>query len=451
MQGHPEPAAPAWSALGGNVARSFPPPRGPSSGDGLEPIVSRAREVIRRRWKEALAVAAATFLLTQALAFFWPGTFAAQARLLIQKPRASVTLTGDVGQAPTVVSAGVTEEEVNSEIAILTSQEVLEATVAATGLERAPTPWYARVLLAPVRWYDSLYARYQGVPEATPAQRAVQSLVRCISAERMKASNIITVTLEARDPDGAAALLGELLKQYLRWHIDVLGRDQMIPLLSGQAGVMEGKLAQVEEALQKGKREGGTIDPGLERDVQLKIDAALREEAEALLRRKAELDGKLRAFAWAQSQPMKGREARLALDNDRTTAMVERAGLAARMKILDEQIVASRERLLDLDRRAIDVTRNQRHVRALEERYLAYLSRSEQARIDSALDQNRVTNVSVVQAAAASTKPLRPKRPIVLVVSIAGGLLAGVLWAAARELRAMGLTRVLESVAPTRS
>jgi uncharacterized protein involved in exopolysaccharide biosynthesis len=416
-------------------------------GDGM----ARLREIASRRWRTFVAIAVVTFVVVQLAAFFWPGTFAAHAALLIQKPRAAVTLASDPGQGPTVVSSGVTEEEVNSEIAILTSREVLSATVGATGLDRIPPPLYVRIFFAPLRWYEKAYSAYHGVPAPTQTDRAIQGLGRSVSAERMKASNVIVVTMESRDPRAAEAILDELLRRYFSRHIEVLGRDQMAPLFSSQAGVIEGKLQEEEDALQKSKSEGGTVDPAAERDVQMKIDATLREEVETLRRRLAELDGKAKSLGKTESQWVKGREAKVSLENERLSAIAERDGALERMRVLERQAAASRLRLIELDRRAIDTTRTQRRVKALEDRYLSYLSRSEQGRIDSALDQNRVTNVTLVQAAAALPSPVSPKRMVVLVVSVVGGLLLALLVCLWLELRSVGAASVLEAVVPARS
>jgi len=483
----------------------------PSAAEDIAGAIGRFRDALFRRKGELLIVSLVTFLLIQAVGFFWPGTFAAHSALLIQKARASAPLDADPSEPTTVISGGVTEEEVNSEIAVLTSREVLAATVAAAGLDRVPPPWYLRLLFWPLRAYDRLYARYHGIAEPSDTDRAIQGLTRSISAERMKDSNVLVVGLESGDPKVAEIVLNELLKHYMQRHIDVHGRYQVEPLFSTQAGVIERELHEVEESLQQTKREGGTVDAGAERDVQLKSDAALREELDTLRRRLAELDGKLAAYdkelaEGAARQSVSGdildslksealrleleqirMEARykegfplleenrqklektrqaldeerakvfehnptlVALDQERARTAAERAGVAERKGVLEAQVRQSRERLMDLDRRTTEATRSQRRIKALEERYAMYLSRGEKARIDSALDQGNITNVSIVQAASASPKPVRPKKSIVMAVSLVGGLLVGILRCAWLELRGIGLAAFLAAVAPPKA
>jgi uncharacterized protein involved in exopolysaccharide biosynthesis len=71
------------------------------------------------------------------------------------------------------------------------------------------------------------------------------------------------------------------------------------------------------------------------------------------------------------------------------------------------------------------------------------LSQQERALIDSALDSGKFTNVSVVQKAAASAKPVRPKKLIVLLASVFGGLLLAFVTCVAHEVRSTGLAPLL--------
>ena len=482
-----------------------------TTGDGpdLAEVFRRVRELMRRRRREFWAVSLATFVVVQAVAFFWPGTFAAHAAVLIQKTRMTAALDADPTDATTVISEGVTERDVNSEIAILTSAEVLSATVAATGLDRVPPPWYLRLLFAPLRAYEFLYAGVHGVPAPSAAERALRGLAKSISAERLKDSNVLVLTLEARNPEAAEAILGELVRQYLDRHVAIHGPGLgVVPFFSAQASVLEKELAQHEDALQALKRRAGAVDVSKEREIQLQSEAKLREESDLLGRRLLELDGRIRSYqsavsdalsspssaaAIAPAEPtlneLKAQALRLELDQIRLEAryrddappVVEnRKKLEAARAALgaEKQSVRSASRALlaaeeervrfavprgpgswsgsgssrssspspapgsgSSTRTAVEATRRQRLIRSAEERYSWYLGRGEKARIDSALDQRHVTNVSIVQKPSASAKPVRPKRLVTPVVSVAGALLAGLLACVIRELRERGPRR----------
>jgi uncharacterized protein involved in exopolysaccharide biosynthesis len=79
---------------------------------------------------------------------------------------------------------------------------------------------------------------------------------------------------------------------------------------------------------------------------------------------------------------------------------------------------------------------------------MQYLRRGVEARIDAALDQGKYTNATVVQEAAAESRPLRPRKLIMLVVSLVGGIVAGAAVVVGMELYEFGLESFLGSVAP---
>lgn len=80
---------------------------------------------------------------------------------------------------------------------------------------------------------------------------------------------------------------------------------------------------------------------------------------------------------------------------------------------------------------------------------MMYLSRGQQARMDAELDHQQVTNVSVVQQPVASLKPVRPKKTIVLLTSVVGGLLMSLMACLWFEVRAVGLASLLSLITPT--
>jgi len=500
----------------GNGGAKNDPPVEETAG-GVEEAVRRAIDVFDRRKKSFVVIFLTTFLTIQALAFFWPGKFTARAALLIQRTRLSSQLNTNPQDPPTIIAGGVSEEDVNSEIAILTSHDVLSATVEATGLGQAPPPWYLRLLFAPLRAYERLYASYHDIPYATDVDRAPDGLARSLDAKRMKDSDVLVVEYRSGDPRVAEIVLGEVLNQYMDHHLNMRQGMQDQPFFDSQAEVLERTLVQYETELHDLQLNIGAVNVVAERDIQLSIDGGLREESASLSRRIAELgativeydrivdeattsggvlaaapqrdsildDFKAQALRLELAQiDLEGRYAngfplveqnekkldatRQALaderrnirdhsptlaqvDMERAKAEAERAGLIERMVVLDEQILKSRERLMELELTSMLIDRKRRLIRTVEERFTTYLSRGEQARMDSELDQKQVMNVSVVQKPVASVKPVRPKKTIVLLTSVLGGILMGFVVSLWFEIRAMGLARLIAAIAPPES
>jgi uncharacterized protein involved in exopolysaccharide biosynthesis len=126
----------------------------------------------------------------------------------------------------------------------------------------------------------------------------------------------------------------------------------------------------------------------------------------------------------------------------------EREGVVARLGAAHGQLATSRARIMKLDALTTEVKRIERLIQMTEQRYLMYLDREDKARLDSALDQGRFTNVSVVQRATSSPRPVRPKRLIVFLVAIAGGFIVALLTCVSLELNSIRLEQLLESARP---
>src|SRR5690348_1454980 len=210
--------------------------------------IDRLAAITRRRGRTFIVLFAIAVACMQAIAFVWPGTYEAKAAVLLQKTRFAGSIDADPTQ-PTVVAGSVSEEEVNSEIAVLTSQQTLEATMKATGLDTIPPPWYLRLIFAPLRGYERLYAWMHETPYPTQAERALAGMAKSIDVQRLKESNILVVSYLAGDPRFAEIVLDELLKQYLAWHVSVHSSVAVEPFFTTQAEHLNQELTELQSQL----------------------------------------------------------------------------------------------------------------------------------------------------------------------------------------------------------
>lgn len=475
------------------------------------------RALVRRR-RDFFTVFVTVAVVVEVAAFLWPATYVARAAVLIQKTRQAGNLDASGDRRPTVVSAGVTEAEVNSEIAIFTSRSVLDQTLEATGLDKASPSIWTVLLFGPLWLYEDIYAWYHGVPAPTRADRALRSLERSLMVEPMKESNVLVVSYESGNPTFSQKVLEVLVKKYLEHHTEVHSRAEVEAFFESQAGTLGAELAKQEDQLQDLKRKTGIADFFAERTVQQQIVASLREERDRMQRTVAELDSRIGAYqaflkrgSWQMpTTTVEARndyalqaliqeklrlelerirlleryqpdsplleENRLKLDaavaaietqrtgvfqkqftlspasvsasQDMERTRAERDGYIERIKKLDGQIETGTRRLAEIDEQLLEAKRIERLVSTSETQYLLYLRRGAEARIDAALDRSHFTNAAVVQDAAAEPRPIRPKKLIMLILSIAGGLVAGIAVVVGMELKESGLQAFLGSVTP---
>ena len=506
---HNPPAGPAARPSGPGLPADVPPP---SSELELADAIRALWAALVRRKKD-FATAFVTILVTVLIAgFLWPGSYVAYSAVLIQKQRLSSSLNAGAEHTPTVVSSGVTEEEVNSEIAILTSRLVLDKTLRATGLDQATPSIWIRLLFGPLWLYEDLYAWYHSVPAPTRYDRAMRAIVGNTTAERMKDSAVLFVSYLSGNPSLSRIVLEQLIRFYLEHHILVHSRTDVGRFFEQQATDLQIELRQHEDRLQEIKRAAGAADLVAERQLQQKLVAALREERDRLDRTVVELDQRIASYdAFLRRGAMKFANTTLDARNDYTlqtlaqermrlelervrllerfapdspliaenegklaairTALAseqsgilapaavsasqemertraERGGYAERIGKIAQQLEQENARLRDLDEKVVEAKRVERLIANSETQYLQYLRRGVEARIDSALDAGQFTNATIVQPATEEPRPLKPKKLIILLLALGGGLIGAIFAVIAMELRGAGLEAFLGSMSP---
>jgi uncharacterized protein involved in exopolysaccharide biosynthesis len=494
-----------------------PPPSVSSVSDLADAIRGFWRALVRRK-REFFAVAITVAVVVQLASFLWPATYVAHAAILIQQNRSTAGLDAAGDRTPTVVSSGVSEHDVNSEVAVLTSRQVIEATIEATGIDKAQPSIWLRILFGPLWLYEDAYAWFHGVRAPTLADRAIRSFESSLEVEPMKDSNVLVVSYESGNPTFAEIVLKTLLEKYLEHHVEVHRSSGAEAFFEEQARSLAAELETQEQQLQALKASVGVTDIAMERTVQQQIVASLREEQARLERTIAELDSRgashksflEREPRQMQTTTVEGRNdaalqaliqqkldlelervrlveryradspllaenqrkldaAAAAIANQRSSVSqrqsslsatsiaasegleqtrAERAGFEMRIAKLEEQLARENERLKLLDDRLLESKRLERLISTTETQYLQYLRRGVEARINTALDQGQFTNASIVQQAAAAPRPVRPKRLITVLLSLAGGLVAGLATVVGLELKESGLEAFLGSVAP---
>ena len=104
--------------------------------------------------------------------------------------------------------------------------------------------------------------------------------------------------------------------------------------------------------------------------------------------------------------------------------VANQASLNAQQKSLAGQLRDLRQNLVTLNQNELAIDGLARESQRLENKYLLYCGKMEEARMDQALRADRISNVNVIQPATFVPTPVRPQKLMVLLVAILGGLLA---------------------------
>lgn len=108
---------------------------------------------------------------------------------------------------------------------------------------------------------------------------------------------------------------------------------------------------------------------------------------------------------------------------------IEQANLSsiqAKIVNLKEQLATEREKLKTINEADFRITSLRREIDIQQAKYQRYSEKLDQARIDHALDREKISNISVVQPATFPTLPVSQRRSLKLALGILVGILGGV-------------------------
>jgi uncharacterized protein involved in exopolysaccharide biosynthesis len=100
--------------------------------------------------------------------------------------------------------------------------------------------------------------------------------------------------------------------------------------------------------------------------------------------------------------------------------------LNAQKLALSDHLSQLRARVHSLNDNEPQIAKLEQEVERCKANYATYCDKSEQSRIDNALQSERITNVNVIQPASLIASPVSPRKNSVLALGILGGLVLGI-------------------------
>ncbi len=425
--------------------------------------------ILFRRWPIIVATAAAVTMLAVFVVLFWPRTYGAEGSLLIKGSR--LERAPEALEDTQLRTSSVSEEDLISQVAILTSRELMRRTVEDLKAEGMGT------LLSTL-----------GSSERSQARKLVGS----VEARVVPTSNVIRVTFTHNDRTTATILLSAIFKNFITYQQEVFSPQTVSSFLSDQMRRFQADLRIKNTEMADLIESTGLTSVELQieqnlvlkRELQSQLNQAETEalSQSALIQR---IDDELNSngislFTFVENLGI------ASLSDKLQVALVERADLARRYRpdgtpavsrydsmiedlyaqlerevagIRDEteaQYRVSRQRINDLQRRigAID-TENvglrtsylklkemEREAEILQTSYETFFRRNEEAIIQTSGGSGFVTSyVSLVQPPTAMDSPVFPQTLPILAAGIFAGVFLGLTLGLFAELQDHTLKR----------
>jgi uncharacterized protein involved in exopolysaccharide biosynthesis len=446
-------------------------PRQPNTPREVIGILFRHRRLLAVSFLATFAGAAIATLL-------FGVKYKARTEFLIRQQRPDTVVSADGNSPAQGHDDQARAREINTEVELINSNDLLEQVVKATQLDQAESHFWNK-------WIPT----ERGQEAATA--KAVRKLKNQLAINPVPDSNVIEVTYTSRDPEQAAKVLQELDQQYIAKHVAVNRPPGVVDFFQQQTETYQGQLADAESKLASFDLEQNAAAPDLERDIllrkanefdgQLKEDQAVisstqkrihalngllsstpdRLSTQQTVSDNAQLIANLKtsladleknrtgllekyqpdyrpvkeiekqiaqtkeAIAAAQQNPLRQETTdqnptHELLQTELARSKADVAALHAKVAATAPIVQSYSKAALLLDQKDIKRQDLIRTVKTAEQNYLLYLNKREQARINDALDSQRILNVAVSEAATV------PALPVVspLLFILAGGVLA---------------------------
>jgi uncharacterized protein involved in exopolysaccharide biosynthesis len=215
------------------------------------------------------------------VAAFQPNRYSAGMKILVKRERVDPVVTAEASALPQFALA-VTEEQMNSEVELLKSRDLLEKVVLACELQRPSDSAWSKVVAA----VNSRMKDMSPEEKDTRIPTAVRMLEKTLTIEVLRKTNLIAVHYESPDPRLAAQVLTELSNLYLEKHLEVHRPPGAFDFFQQQTKEYRKGLTDAEERLVDFTHGGAAISAKLEKEVALQkvaeFDATLRQTQAAI-------------------------------------------------------------------------------------------------------------------------------------------------------------------------
>ncbi|HEY1303105.1 MAG TPA: Wzz/FepE/Etk N-terminal domain-containing protein [Vicinamibacterales bacterium] len=433
-----------------------------------------------------------TFSAACLLVLLRPAQYESEMKILVKRERVDPLVTPEASSQQSTWP-GVTEEELNSEVELLKSRDLLEHVVVAAGLDRTKETGVVARLKKLVRGGDE--------PKENDRETAaaVQRFTRKLEIQPLRKSNIIRVSFASTQPETSTAVLKTLATRYLEKHLAVHRPSGAFDFFDRETERYGGQLALAQAKLTQQNDDEGVVSVQSEREVALRLlgdleasqlatQALIAETSERIRVLQSQLDSTpirrttevrsgsarlveqlyitlsshelkrielLEAFQ-PDYPPVREVEAQIAkvkaaiAEAERSPLVEETTDQNPTHDYLVTELAKGRSELAALRARAVSTTRSlsmyQTRARRLEQvglaqqtlvrtaaqaeqNYVTYARKREEARIANALDDQRIVNVAIAEEATVPFEPSGPSRSLLLLIAAVAAALFGLVLA----------------------
>lgn len=369
----------------------------------------------------------------------------------------------------------VTPQDINSEIDMILSTEVLRKVVEESGLTEGKDKNFAEKIISAIMGFIKKILRSVGLMSEVapnPVDEAVDIFKKKLKVVPSTMSNMILISLTGNEPVIITDTVNSLVNTFIDRRIELNQTNKGLGFFETQVKLAAGALKQAEADLREFNNRWSIADINAQRQGNIKVLETMRQAL-------SDIRGKI---AGLKTRIDQGKIKKNALTSEFRENLVlveyyksllpllvemERIGMlypkdSVEFQDISRQVAETRQRIIDqqnnlldgsnidlnalmseesslnqgirqveeesifLTDKEVELGRLIRELKLSEKNYLLYMDKTEEARIDQQKDLSKVANVIPVSWASQPTIPVFPKKGLMILLSILVGFFMGV-------------------------
>ncbi len=432
------------------------------------------------RQRRLMTISFVTLLIiVVVLTWLMPARYQAEVKILVKRERADAVVNPDPNTQLAVAS--LTEEDLNSEVELLKSRDLLEKVVVECGLDAPGKESFFSSFL------NVVDGRAKGQIPAAQLRTlsAVRNLEKGLTVEPLKKTKLIIVSYVSPDPKLSARVLQTLVRLYLEKHVAVHRVPGAVDFFQNQTEQYRQRLLDAQQQAASFGDEKGVVAASMEKEIAVRKLTDFESDLQKTRAEIVETEQRIRALEGLASstperlttqvrtldspillqqlkstllnlelkrsellskfspdyRPVKDIEVQIdqtrkalaeeqnnplheeTTDRDTThewlkselaRARAQLVGLRAEAGETSQILDTYRTRARELNETEIMQQDLIRSAKMAEDNFVLYARKQEEARIQDALDQRRIVNVSIAEEATVPALPSSPHRALSL-------------------------------------
>jgi uncharacterized protein involved in exopolysaccharide biosynthesis len=219
----------------------------------------RQRRILRTTF---LLIFGAVLLIT----VMTPSEYESEAKILVKRERVDPVVTADKNAQP-LGMADLTEQDLNSEVEILKSRDLLEKVAITSGLPAKLRESRLKTLAIALGWISD---ERPAAGEDIRTFRATRQLEKNLTVEPLKKTKLIRVSYRSTDPKLATTVLQNLVRMYTEKHLEVHRVGGALDFFETQTEQYRKQLANAEQQMAAFGKSNGVVAPQLEKEMAVR-------------------------------------------------------------------------------------------------------------------------------------------------------------------------------------